>query len=111
MSTTANWSYTNDATVWPIESQDNGWGGSGDSYGEPYVIKCTWAGGGETMTGSDGQQFVPSYRFWHEDKRVKFGDWIARGVEIDRLKGDPIKAHTEYDMSFFEEQSDYMSVT
>lgn len=109
MSATANWSYTNTATVWPLESEGSEWTG-GPVFGEPYQIACTWAGGGERITNQDGQEVVPAIRFWHEDARVKYGDWIARGEESDRLKGDQIKAHTEYDMSPFGESNDYMSV-
>lgn len=111
MSTIANWSYTNTATVWPLRESGDGWGGPQVSFGAPYQIKCTWAGGGERVTGNDGLEFVPKMRFWHEDQRVKYGDWIAKGVESYRLNGDQIRQHIEYDMSPFGEQADYMSVT
>lgn len=113
MSTTANWSYTNVATVWPLlASTGDGWDGPAGSYGAPYQVACTWVGGGEKMTNNDGEEFAPSFRFWHEDKRVKYGDWIARGVQTDRIaSGEQVKQHVEYDMSFFGEEPDFMSVT
>ena len=113
MSTTANWSYTNTATVWPLVAEADGWVSDEPTYGTPYQIACTWVGGGEKMTASstDAAEFTPLYRFYHEDVRVKFGDWIARGTETDRLAGDLIKAHIEYDMSPFGEDADFMSVT
>lgn len=116
MSATASWSYTNTATVWPLAVEADGWTSEKPTYGTPYQIACTWVGGGEKMTtsttsGTNGVEFTPLYRFYHEDARVKYGDWIARGVEADRLAGDLIKAHIEYDMSPFGEFADFMSVT
>lgn len=108
MSTTANWSYTNVATVWPLESEGSEWTG-GPVFGQPYQIACTWAGGAQPVSGYNAMEVVNSIDFYHEDRRVKYGDWIARGVETDRLKGDEIKEHTEYDMSPFDEEPDFKS--
>lgn len=115
MSTTANWSYTNTATVFPLVTEANGRIGSiQPTYGTPYQVACTWAGGGEKgsakMTGNNGDEFVPAIRFWHEDKRPKCGDLIARGIVTDKRTASMIKSHVEYDMSFFGEAADYMSV-
>lgn len=111
MSDTANWSYANTATVWPVLAEDDAWGGSSPSYGAPYFIACTWVGGGdETSTAPDGREFVPKYKFYHEDKRVKYGDLIAKGEQTDQLVADPIQNHVEYDMSFFDEEPDFLSV-
>ena len=49
--------------------------------------------------------------YYHEDKRVKFGDLIAQGATTDRSQSDPIQLHDEYDMSFFGEEPDFKSVT
>lgn len=112
MSSIANWSYKNVATVWPVQESGTGWGGSSQvTYGAPYQIACTWVGGGELMRNNDGKEFAPRYKYYHEDTRVKYGDWIARGVETDRLKGESIEVHTEYDMAAFGETTDFMSVT
>ena len=114
MSTTANWSYTNVATVWPLQDTGDGWGDPVPKYGEPYQIACTWKGGGEKMTNNDGREFVSRMEFYHEDPRVKYGDWIGRGTlqAHERVShGDPIQSHTEYDMSPFGEQPDYRSAT
>ena len=119
MSTTANWSYTNIATVWPHTTSaetGGGWGGgTSDEYGAPYQIACTWVGGGDvavkTATNHNGIEFAPKMTYFHEDKRVKFGDLIARGVTTDRTESDPIQAHDEFDMSFFGEEPDFRSVT
>lgn len=111
MSNTANWSYTNTATVWPITENTGGWDNENFSFGEPYQIACTWKGGGDLAVNQSGNEFVSKMTFYHEDARVKAGDWIAAGVETDRLNGSEIKAHTEYDMSFFNEAKDFMSIT
>lgn len=111
MSTTANWSYTNTATVFPLTAEADGRIGSTQpTYGAPYQIACTWAGGGEKMTGDNGQEFIPAIRYWHEDARPKYGDLIARGVVSDSRLAAEIKSHIQYDMSFFGEAFDYMSV-
>lgn len=115
MSTTANWSYTNTATVFPVVTEADGRIGSIQPvYGTPYQIACTWAGGGDKggakMTGNNGQEFVPAIRFWHEDARPRYGDLIARGVVTDKRLAAIIKSHVQYDMSFFGEAFDYMSV-
>lgn len=112
MSATANWSYTNTATILPRNEQQSsdGWGAPAGGYGEPYQIACTWVGGGDLMRASDGVEFTPSVRFYHEDKRVKDGDLIAKGVTDDIEKFSEIRAHIEYDMSPFGEEPDFMSV-
>lgn len=110
MSDTSRWVYTNKATVWPLLQEQDGWSDSAAVYGEPYLIDCSWAGGGKKVADRQGNEFVPKITFWHEDKRVKYGDWIARGEQTDRLLGDPIRSHVEYDMSFFGENPDYVSM-
>lgn len=115
MSATSRWSYTNTATVFPLEAEADGRVGKFQpTYGAPYQIACTWAGGGEKgggkITGNNGEEFLPAVRYWHEDKRPKYGDLIARGVVTDKSLAAKIKSHIEYDMSFFGEEPDYMSV-
>lgn len=115
MSTTANWSYTNTAIVWPhLDAVDegSGWGdATTDEYGAPYAIKCTWVGGGDTVVNHKGVEFAPKMTYFHEDKRVKAGDLIARGPYAHRIDADPIQAHDEFDMSPFGEEPDFRSVT
>lgn len=110
MSATANWSYTNKATVWPLTEQNGGWDNN-LTYGDPYTIDCTWKGGGETAIDNQGQEFVSKMTFYHEDDRVKFGDLIAMGEGTDISLADAIRSHAEFDMSFFAEAPDYVSLT
>ena len=112
MSSIARWSYKNKATVWPYLGGGGTGGWGGDNYGDPYVIDCTYAGGGDVMSSTGGREFVPKMRIWHEDKRVKDGDLIAIGASADRDDASEILAHTEYDMSPFDETDspDFMSV-
>lgn len=111
MSETAEWVYTNIATVWPIEGEADGWTNAGERYGEPYQIACTWEGGGdETKVAPDGREYLPKYKFYHQDKRPKYGDLIAIGAQTDQLKAGKIQNHVEWDMSFFGEKPDFLSV-
>lgn len=116
MSETANWSYTNVATVWP-KSGVPAFGG-GFAFGEPYTIACTWtATDSRPRKDSSGIEFVPMVDFFHEDKRVKYGDMIAKG-DLTAMGVPPanrareIKAHVDWDMSFFDgEEPDFRSTT
>lgn len=110
MSTTANWSYTNIATVWPLEGEADAWTDQEKTYGAPYTIACTWVAGAGRTIDENGVEFTPSCSYYHEDPRPKYGDWIVRGIGADRLLGEMIKSHAEYDMSFFGEFPDYMSI-
>lgn len=111
MSKTANWSYTNVATVWP-KSGIPAFGG-GFAFGSPYTIKCTWTATSRRATDNGGIEFVAAADFFHEDKRVQYGDMIARGDRTD--SGEPVKealeirAHVDWDMSFFGEEQDFRS--
>lgn len=105
MSDIARWSYKNIATVWPIIGE-----GRNQVRGEPYAIACTWAGGGEMMRNNDGQEFVPAIRYWHEDPRVKYGDYIAKGDGATISTASRILSHVEYDMVMFDTNYDFMSV-
>ncbi len=105
MSETANWSYTNIATVRPYAGSDK-WGGS--QYGEPYEIACTWAAKSEQMRDSMGAEFVTRNQIYTEDQRPGYLDLI-------QLKGSSdwqeIRAVTSWDMSFFGEAPDFLLVT
>lgn len=112
MSKTANWSYTNVATVWP-KSGIPAFGG-GFAFGSPYTIKCTWTiTDGQNRRDSSGIEFVATADFFHEDKRVKYGDMIVRGSQLDSAEptrdAREIRAHVDWDMSFFGEEQDFRS--
>ncbi|QMP23930.1 major tail protein [Pseudomonas phage DDSR119] len=104
MSAVSRWTYTNVATVWPRGARDHLKGGS--AWGEPYQIACTWTADDKIVTDQgDNSQFVPTCVYFHEDKRVKFGDMIAQGEHAEpnptTVGARPIRSHTNWDMSFF----------
>lgn len=113
MSDTANWSYTNEATVWPvIEQTGNGWDDIDNSqeYGPPFKIKCTFASGNKQLTDKYALEQVPDLIVWHEDDRVKYGDRIAVGAGATFENSLVITNNKFYDMSFFGETMDYITV-
>ncbi len=105
MSATAAWSYTNTATVRPFTGSGE-WGGA--SYGPEYEIACTWAAKAEQMRDATGAEFVSRSQIFTEDKRPKYLDMI-------RLNGSEewqeIRGVTEWDMSPFGEEPDFLLVT
>lgn len=106
MSTTANWTYTNTATVEPFLGEDlfNG----GTSYGEPFDIACTWVTKSEQRQDDRGKEFVSRHVIYTEDARPKYRDRITlNGAAI----AEEIRAVTGYDMSFFGESPDFELVT
>ncbi|EOW3644112.1 hypothetical protein ACOWZD_000979 [Pseudomonas aeruginosa] len=106
MSTTANWSYTNTATVRPflhfdLSTQDA-------VYGPEYEIACTWVAKGEQVSDNSGAEFVSRHQIFTEDRRPKYLDLI----QFDGSNGwEEIRSVTNWDMSFFGEQPDFLLVT
>lgn len=120
MSATANWSYTNVATVYPRTYDDlkTIW-----VTGTPYLIDCTWSAKNEVAVDGTGKEFTTNLIFFTELKRngvdaaMPQRDWyIARGdttAQADPLKAvaNVIKATSEWDMSPFGEDPDYKIMT
>lgn len=120
MSATANWSYTNVATVYPrvYDDWNNTW-----TNGTPYLIDCTWTANNEVAVDANGKEFTTNLIFFTELKRngvsstMPQRDWyIARGdtsALSDPLKAgaNVIRAVTDWDMSFFGEDPDYKILT
>lgn len=111
MSNTSAWSYTNTATVWK-RSGIPAFGG-GFQHMAPFTIACTWISTSRRAMDSGGVEFVATADFFHEDGRVDYGDMIARGDQTEYAEpvdsAREIKAHTDWDMSFFGETPDYRS--
>jgi len=105
VSSTANWSYTNTATVKPFLGMSE-WGGT--SYGPEYTIACTWTAVSQQQRDDNGAEFVSRFEIFTEDARPKMLDMI-------QLEGDAewqeIRSRTWWDMSFFGETPDYKLVT
>lgn len=117
MSSLARWAYKNTATVWKFLGRDELKGGS--SWSEPFQIACYWASENKSMEDANGKEFVSDTSYFHEDKRVAFGDRIKRGTHTDAnplsLDTDTIRRHSEWDRSMFGKREkafpDFRSVT
>lgn len=114
MSETANWAYTNVSTLWrnlgrDPETREPTWGA-------PHVIACTFSTMGDTQTDDNGNEFVPQDTVWHEDKvQIGPGDRVVIGAVSDALT-PPVNAKTirkvgSWDMSFFDEEPDFVFFT
>lgn len=105
MSSISRWSYTNIATVYPFEGEDSFNGGV--SFGEPFLIACTWSGKEDMHRTNDGAEFMVSNTFWSEDPRPKYKDRIAKGdttaLSWDAAESEEIRIAKDYDMSPFGE--------
>ncbi|MDT1065996.1 hypothetical protein RMN62_06340 [Providencia stuartii] len=118
MSATANWSYTNIATIYPVIHGGGEWGDE-TTYGLPYLIDCTWQSSNEVVKDDMGKEFVTNNVFFTELKRngvdvqkPERGFYIAKGDTTSqsdpRVAGaDIIITVKEDDMSFFGEDPDY----
>lgn len=106
MSSIARWSYSNIATVWPVDGLDKY---GQPAYGTPYTITCTWQDTGETQTDTTGAEFVPASTYWFESAygdEPSRGDYIAKfdlTAEPDPIavQAEKIKKVTVYDMTMF----------
>lgn len=106
MSDTANWSYTNTATIRPFVSIDD-WTGQA-TYGEEYTIACTWTAKSEQQRDARGAEFVSRHQVYTEDKRPKHLDLIKMNGSDE---WEEIRSVTNWDMSFFGEEPDFLLVT
>lgn len=111
MSSTANWSYTNVATIRPRIGESE-WGGV--EYGPEYEIACTWAAvtdqerGVGGQSGGQGAELVMKHSIYTEDRRPKYLDLIR----FDGSDGwEEIRSVQVWDMSFFDEEPDVLLVT
>lgn len=121
MSATSEWVYTNVATVWPLGAFDD-WTGA-QTYGDPYLIACTWTADAKTATNDYGKEFVSQQTIYTESKRngsavrlPQRDDYIAHGDMTSQpdpiaAKADKIVTVRDYDMSFFGEDPDYEIMT
>lgn len=117
MSNTANWSYTNVATVYPHTGYDGE--SNVDTYGQSYLVKCTWKDEAPNALGayidSLGVERVRKTTFYTEDNRIKQGDFIVKGdktsLSLEASNAEKVELVLEYDMSAFGEIPDYEVVT
>jgi hypothetical protein len=121
MSKTAEWVYTNVATVYPKDWVDDREGIT--DFGVPYLIACTWEDNQETANDSTGTEFLTKSIFYTESKHhgayvrlpvrgdfIRKGDTRYEGDPVD-AEGDEVRAVKDWDMSFFGEDPDYKILT
>lgn len=112
LSKTANWSYTNTATINPFVSIDLMTQES--IYGEEFTIACTWEAKSEAVrdvggqSGSRGAEFVSKHHIYTEDPRPKYLDLIQLNGSDE---WEEIRSVTGWDMSPFGEEPDFLLVT
>ena len=95
MSSIARWSYTEELTIWPFESEDEN---SVPTYGAPFLLKGDWEEGGDTQTDENGEEFVATSKYYFEaeddDPNIPTrADYILRGD--NRGETDPVVAGAE----------------
>jgi hypothetical protein len=107
MSATANWSYTETATVKPFAGRDQWTGAS--TYGTEYTIACTFTADiAQFRSGADSAEFVAQHTIFTEDARPQKLDMI----QFDGSNGwEEIREIVKWDMSFFDEFPDYKILT
>lgn len=106
MSATANWSYTNTATIRPFLGMDQ-WTQAA-TYGAEFQIMCTWAAQSDQSRDASGAEFVSRHKVWTEDKRPKYLDMIKLAGSDE---WEEIRSVTNWDMSPFGEEPDFLLVT
>jgi hypothetical protein len=77
MSQTANWSYTAEATTWPLLGRED-WAG-GQTYGAPVTFACSYQGETKTRTDRRGDEYTSRQIIYCEQPGIKQGDKIAIG--------------------------------
>jgi hypothetical protein len=107
VSKTAEWVYTNIATVRPFLGE-NGMTGEID-YGAAYQIACTWTAESKQTTGNGGEEFVSTYTIYTQDARPRYLDRIF--IDDAGAVEQTILSRTSFDMSFFSETNDFKLVT
>lgn len=86
MSAAASWSYTSNATHWPLTGFDD-WTGS-KTYGAPVVFACDYSAESVRMTDAQGVEFTSRQIVYTERDGFKQGDMVL----IGEWTGDPLTA-------------------
>lgn len=112
MSSLARWTYTNTATVKPFLGEDGENGGI--TYGTEYTIACTWTAEAKQYREAGapagrGIEFVSTYVIYTEDARPKYLDQIL--INEPGAPWQQIRARTAWDLSFFNDTTDFKLVT
>lgn len=86
MSAAASWSYTSQATHWPLTGVDD-WTGA-KTYGAPVVFACDYSAESVRMTDANGVEFTSRQIIHTERASITQGDMVLIGEH----SGDPLTA-------------------
>lgn len=81
MSSSASWSYTATATLWPRLGAD-AWGGV-ETFGPPEAVACDYSAKAETITDPKGREFVSRMQVFTERADIKPGDRLLIGASTE----------------------------
>ena len=87
MSAAAAWSYTADATHWPLASRD-GWSAA-PVFGPPVAFRCSYGAGKRTRSSARGAEHVGTLSLFTERGTIKRGDRVMLGKST---AADPVAA-------------------
>lgn len=87
MSSAASWSYTAEATHWPLQGRSD-WSGA-RTFGAPVVFPCDYKASSERRTDARGQEFVARQTIYTERASIEPGDMVLIGAHTG---ADPVAA-------------------
>ena len=113
MSASANWSYTSTATHWAQAGFDD-WTGV-KTWAAPVAFACDYKAAAQTMTDTNGQEFVSRQVLYTERSTIQPGDMVLIGTHAG---DDPViagaaevRSVTRYADTFDLVADDYMIAT
>jgi len=84
MTSIANWSYTQPATVWHRQEpdEDDPMAVEG-GFSAPVAIMCDYGFNGKVMTDQSGNEIVAKDTYWTEYTGIKEHDYIVLGISTE----------------------------
>lgn len=101
MSAVARWSYTAQATIWPMIGKSTD-GYNQSIYGLPVTFACDYGAEAKTYKDDFGNEFISKITIWHEDyPDAKRGDCVAVGAftessPLDVEEADEVRTILNY---------------
>jgi len=113
MSSAASWSYTSQATHWPLLTRGD-WGGT-MTFGQPAVFDCDYKAELVSVTNERGIEFVSRQKIYTEKADIKQGDRVLIGVSevVDPLAAGALEVQSvaRYADTFEQLRDDFEVVT
>lgn len=103
---------TNTVTIWETAGYDEY---GQPSFSAPRTVNATWKDTGDTQRDEDGQEFVPQSTFYTLEL-LQRSWYIAKGDQTTQpdplaAKAQVIRKVTEFDMSQFNQPTEFMVMT